>query len=791
MADGRLWALGAVALLSGAALVRKGSRSAEPIGQGRYDVNVGAAWRLMAQQLYGSHVDLPLLAVREALQNSRDALADNATDPAFSVSFDRATHELVLEDTGHGMSESVVFSKFVTLFETTKTKSGATAGGFGVAKASILALSQTFHWRLETVSGTYVSTGFDDPILRYAEPVFQGTRLVLSDVNPKYDSFWFMGTYIDYEDIHARLWRFLSMNDVSFPIFLNGHRVEPAYQGAGQPVGERLVWGEDVSASARIFEHGPGVTRTGYMVVRLGGLVQFVSTFDQGVAFDCVVDVTTTKGPRDQGYPFTLDRMKLQGQASDSLQRLYNKLNTDALSAVRGKVLDTLRIGDGSPGTIVKNRAVLDGLLSRMRQKAGALLGRVPAVRSALDRTDRAMRQEQKAYAQKQGASSPGSVRDTLPPTLQKAIDKAIEEAKKSPLDKVREQVEAQEQKPTAQRQQRAEAERKVKRQDNPFAGMGALRIQRDRFPAERLAIYLDHPDRLFPLLALWRMTNELVLEQMGQSWRSFVPGFILDDKVGAEYFREGGEEALMLNPDRFVRVLAELDDQPVLIAAWLHNKASHEIAHLIGYLTHDESFVAMREHIGDRTAMLIPPIAIMAEALLGLEAGPSRPKKKPVAVSKVRISSYDEGRLPYEAVDTVRKEVCRLLEREWGSVVEMKRWGEIVIDDASLGIERWLTLEIRIEAYEVQLRIAGLERGSLEEVIPMAEVQPKRGTEVPIARFIAARIAKWVAKKGLVLPIPGSEAEGGSLNQRAMPVVDVRGRRALLAEVQRRVGRR
>lgn len=97
------------------------------VGTTRAKVNEAAMWTLAAEKLYGSYVDVPVVATREALQNSRDAIQKAirsrklaAKDAEFRVTRDPASRTLSWADNGIGMTREVVSEKFLSLGDTTK-----------------------------------------------------------------------------------------------------------------------------------------------------------------------------------------------------------------------------------------------------------------------------------------------------------------------------------------------------------------------------------------------------------------------------------------------------------------------------------------------------------------------------------------------------------------------------------------------------------------------------------------------------------------------------------------------
>ena len=126
---------------------------------GRPGVNAARIWSFLTTSLYQSG-DLPVLATRESLQNSVDAIREairhrslRVGDGRFEVTWDPALRSLAWSDNGIGMDTATILDKFLSLGDSGKAAAGSSdeaAGGFGVAKAVILGASESFTWRVHT-----------------------------------------------------------------------------------------------------------------------------------------------------------------------------------------------------------------------------------------------------------------------------------------------------------------------------------------------------------------------------------------------------------------------------------------------------------------------------------------------------------------------------------------------------------------------------------------------------------------------------------------------------------------
>jgi hypothetical protein len=640
--SGLPYALGAVGVLAlaGALAPRRGSRAtladflqqhgASPQGQvvgtTRPKVNAAAMWTLAAEKLYGSYVDVPVVATREALQNSRDAIRDaikagEIQEGVFKVEWDPEIRTLVWDDNGIGMSREIVDTKFLSLGDTTKlltaSRQDVQAGGFGLAKALLLGASSTFTWVLDTRDHRFTAKDFDTDIQIRRAPYRQGLRLAVNNVAKKYDRYWSQGRM---QSTPARITSFLATNQTAFPIFYNGIRVPYAFSGKGTVVEEGADWGPGTTGTVTVYKRGQD---GGNLYVRLVGLTQFSTSLADGKAeFDVIVDLTTKIQPKEDGYPFTASRMSLSGPAEQTLARILGQFNVDVLSSIRGPEPELTGEDEVDP----QKRAATEGQMAAILQNAAD----DPAIRSilaTLGQTGDAIRQDFR------------QVERQIPPQRQTSLSTAGQtpEAFQRLAETVVIQQRPPEAKPQAARPKRSDGG------SNPFAGAGKLKINHAQWDKKRLAPYLKNPSALLPLLALWRLAVQLVYAEVYGRAPDFTVGFLFDDSTRAEYDARNNR-LFSINPVPVLKLAQALPDNPAVIAAYLHNKACHEVTHALGLSKHDETFVSKRESVADRTAQLLAPLTLLTALLLGMKgaaapAAPKKPRKKPEAKVKMRKS--------------------------------------------------------------------------------------------------------------------------------------------------------
>lgn len=322
-------------------------RYMEAKAAGRPSVNPAVMWKYFTTAIYASG-DLPVLATREALQNSTDAIraavaARQIGKKAgrFEVTWDKDEMSLTWDDNGIGMSSADIVDKFLTIGETGKgaaVTSDEAAGGFGVAKAVILGASTTFRWEMHTRNNRAVADGMGKDVQIYEAPFRQGTRLTIYDVDPKFLSQydWARQQSVDLGD---RVRELLSYNDLpDIQLVFDGHPVKPTFSRRGGAV-VRVdgSWGVDTDARVKAYRRPSGDRQGGYYI-RLNGLFQFRKSNQRGnLKADVVVDLTTKIRPGDEGYPLTANRDALSGTAQWTLNEVVEQVEQENESVGRSQ----------------------------------------------------------------------------------------------------------------------------------------------------------------------------------------------------------------------------------------------------------------------------------------------------------------------------------------------------------------------------------------------------------------------------------------------------------------------
>lgn len=612
----------------------RGSTSqSQVLRQGRARANAGQMWSLLSERMYGSWVDMPSIATRETLQNSRDAINQAWRERKISKEGGRFEVDVLEDgaalewrDNGIGMSEDVVYDKFLDLGETTKGAGGSGMGGFGIAKAVILGLSSTFRWELHTRDRRYVANGFSEPIRAYSAPFYQGTKLTVYDIDPKYRYFSLASG--GYEDTSERLKVLLaannlqsSRNQAGIKVFLNGTEIKPMFRGRGRLLGADLNWGPGTTATAKAYRRKEG---SGATYVRLEGLYQYAVGFDTKVPFDLTIDLTTTITPREDNYPLTANRNQLSGPPAMALRSLRRDLTEDVISATMEKsTIEFFGEDEGDPQEVESNREVQGSLMASLLNDpdVARALARVKGGAERLRESQRELQERRllRDAAEIQQSYSQGQT--ARPPSAQ------------APRNRV------------GVSQQRV-APQKRRRRTNPFAGIAVFKVNRKHFKGYRVRKYFDNPAKWFPMLTLWRLTCLLVLQELQQTAPAFHVGLLLDDDISAEYENDANiGRILFINPEWASTEIKAYKTQPLAIAAIFHAKACHEITHLLGKGSHDEAFVILREQVQDETIGLLYPLGTLVERIL-----PAKAKRRRKAPSQTSTASLDLDSILNEA---------------------------------------------------------------------------------------------------------------------------------------------
>lgn len=786
-------------------------------------VDATAMWKLAAEKLYGTYVDKPIIALREALQNSRDAIKDarlrgEINEGRFAVTWDKDASTLVFEDNGIGMSKDIVKTKFLSLGSSTKIIAASSqeirAGGFGLAKAIILGTSETFTWEMHTQDHRFLGEGFEKKIPIYTAPYLQGLKLTLRDIDKKFHGN-FVWPLTPGGNLLDRAVALLGSSEVDFPMYLNGIEITRSFVGEGTPLAEDANWGEGVVGRVRAFER-PLMSR-GRVWVRLFGLTQYTVEYASNKSsVDVVVDLTPNMTPRSEKYPFTASRMSLSGPAAETLRNLIEEMTVDILSALKGP--GAVEVGDEGRDSAVMdaNKSQLDALLASVFGDASLMEvirnaeGAGSRAASALQQARRQAMEHARTIPQQQRAGR--STAGATPQEFRRAVESVNVDAPP----------------PTAQQKEvlKQQERKRPKGQggENPWAGVAMLKINRVDWPKSRFESYVENANALIPLVAAWRIALMLVTSGLPYFNRNFKVGFIFEDTTRAEYQYPPG--LFSINPVPVMKLVKALPDNPDVIAAYLHNKACHEITHARGKGPHDEEFSSSRESLADETTYLIAPLTLVVRKLFGMgssDAGTgdasarSKSKKKVVRVPQMElVSEYGKYQLREPDNDkgqqlVLARSIARLLtDRGYPSVVQESPSGtyygsidmKVTYLEERYESESVGSISVWSNSVSPSVGYTDIESIYFESLLTEAEKKtvPDRYGRYPFyPRFpLAVRIVDRLIKEftsterkkdgGQVLPVGGSII---SFNRRPRAAGRMRPRRELVAQADAVLARR
>ena len=311
---------------------------------GRPSANAAVMWRYFTTSVYQSG-DLPLLATREALQNSVDAIRAairkrQIPHGHFEVTWDPERRALTWEDNGIGMDTTLILEKFLVIGESGKGDagdSGEAAGGFGVAKAVILGASSTFRWELHTQDNLAVGKGAAADVEIFDATRRQGTRITIFDVSPDFEQQY------DYArrawiPMAERLKEMLGANDLpGISLRFNGQEVGPLFsRRGGSPVKVEVNWGTGTKAWVKAYRRPPG-DKGGAYYIRLNGLFQFKRSSGAGLKVDVVIDLHSSIRPGQAGYPLNAARDALQDRAEWAFAEIREEVERENESTGRSE----------------------------------------------------------------------------------------------------------------------------------------------------------------------------------------------------------------------------------------------------------------------------------------------------------------------------------------------------------------------------------------------------------------------------------------------------------------------
>lgn len=300
--------------------------------------DVATIWKLQCKNLYNSK-NLGALAVREALQNSIDALtsavkAKKITSDEAYVKIDFTDKsELSIEDNGIGMDLQTIHDKFLSLGGTTKGQDDMT-GGFGIAKAVILGCGDWFSIHTQD---NYMDSSFlgKKPIEKVSW--LQGTKLSMGNVACGENKV--IGDRL--EEFKKEILDYIATSEIPYTVYINGKEVRPRFQPSRKSVRSPKVFGitdsiipDNTKLKINVYKNDRNGSK--YMYIRLRGLTQYKMYLGWNSNCDITLDFQTKLDPRSTEYPFSTNREGLKTRYWAITDRIQDKVTKNPISISAG-----------------------------------------------------------------------------------------------------------------------------------------------------------------------------------------------------------------------------------------------------------------------------------------------------------------------------------------------------------------------------------------------------------------------------------------------------------------------
>ena len=333
----------------------------------------------MGRSLYSGNP--AVVAVRELLQNSWDACIAKGVKPDIHITIDRAdkyasieTVTVTCRDNGIGMTEKQLLNDYLRL-GTTGKKDMKSTGGFGIANAVVFSNEK---WHVHTLDHYACPDENMEIDIEHTGEHLDGTEVTLEI---KVD--FFVSQLRE-----AMRMIYFSAVDVKFTYTEDGElKYEDEHAGFSKLV-SRIVdqeFKEDKLASLHKVRLMDDVEiydfhTNGYDIIRLNGLVQFLSFQTSKRLTNLIFDIVTIYRPTEKHYPFTLSRESVQDSTAALISSISKKHTTDMLSSYRELEkprVSTQRIVNGYMLKGKRGRSLdelVEGLAEPVRLRSGEII---------------------------------------------------------------------------------------------------------------------------------------------------------------------------------------------------------------------------------------------------------------------------------------------------------------------------------------------------------------------------------------------------------------------------------
>jgi len=551
--------------------------------------DIGAMWQLQCRNLYSSS-NLGALAVRESVQNSRDAImlaikSGKITKGKIDISWEG--NDLTIEDNGIGMDVKTLHTKFLNLGGTTKGGEGTSIGGFGVAKAVILGSGETFE--ISTRNNYLDSRNLGKGKVEKTKEL-QGTKITIRNVEVGKD--YTEDKPIRLSEREGQFERaikdYLETSEYeNMDIYIQGKRVQKRFVKTTDTFRNLSEFNitpdlipESTNVEINVFPKSEDDWSSSELYVRLGGLTQFKTYIGGSAKCDVVLDLDVKVDPKSDKYPFTNSRESLKNKYSGITNAIRDTLNQNPL-AISSKTKYKETIFDNVNKKIRDEREITKRILQTTEDSPSKDTDFTTSL-EVLKKFMGSDKKEKTVGMELSGEYRPPGLVDIInihKRSLQEKADKMGITVKE------------------LQEQLRITSREESATEENPLEHSWLIWEEKDREIDFNVAKHL-------PVLVVWDSICRKIAEVYSKSSIPvFYPGFILEEDVGGMSVkknivtREGSTEQrnfIMVNPE-----ILKTDDDWVL-AGHLRGMACHELAHLIcgNYEGHGESHSYTREQL-------------------------------------------------------------------------------------------------------------------------------------------------------------------------------------------------
>jgi hypothetical protein len=318
-----------------------------------------ALGQVLGSSLYGK--DKAEVITKELLQNAMDAIRKSKGEKEVTVEFNRWDHTITITDTGQGMTRKELETVFTDLGASGKRQDVGASGGFGIAKAAPLMMSEKltvttitkekgklYRHRFESTPEQLLNEGVAITSEELPDGAGYSTGTVIeSELNADDANFYQAEEFVTASQRSLRPPGKLVIKGTSYRYSRSDEAVPPKWK----KVASQSFPGADIDLYAV-----PGETRElgSFPVIEVevnnNGIFQFKTSIyppeeAQGVAVPkhVSVDIKATVPEGDTDYPFLANRESLRGGKEGQIkQMIIEKMIKEGIEKRRNQVADAL-----------------------------------------------------------------------------------------------------------------------------------------------------------------------------------------------------------------------------------------------------------------------------------------------------------------------------------------------------------------------------------------------------------------------------------------------------------------